>query len=64
MISLLPFVALFMMEKDGKIVIVGAGIFGLTVARQLALEGFRNIFVLDRHVPPVWFPPPSHSPLI
>jgi threonine dehydrogenase-like Zn-dependent dehydrogenase len=41
------------MEKSSKIVIVGAGVFGLTTARQLALEGFTNITVLDRHMVPV-----------
>ncbi|KAL5361484.1 FAD dependent oxidoreductase [Aspergillus floccosus] len=41
------------MEKDRKIVIVGAGIFGLSTASQLASEGYRNIVVLDRHMPPV-----------
>ncbi|KAF9892249.1 hypothetical protein FE257_002026 [Aspergillus nanangensis] len=41
------------MDKNSKIVIIGAGIFGLSTAAQLASEGHRNILVLDRHVPPV-----------
>ncbi|CAI7663494.1 unnamed protein product [Penicillium manginii] len=41
------------MEKNAKIVIIGAGIFGLSTAYQLASEGHQNIVVLDRHMPPV-----------
>ena len=41
------------MDKDSKIVIIGAGIFGLSTAYQLASEGYRNLVVLDRHMPPV-----------
>lgn len=41
------------MKKDKNIVVVGAGVFGLTTALELALQGYRNITVLDRHVPPV-----------
>ncbi|KAJ5089152.1 hypothetical protein N7532_007836 [Penicillium argentinense] len=41
------------MEKNSKIVIVGAGVFGLSTAYQLATEGYTNIVVLDRHMPPV-----------
>ncbi|KAF7554679.1 hypothetical protein G7Z17_g2731 [Cylindrodendrum hubeiense] len=41
------------MKKSDRIVVVGAGLFGLTAAHQLALEGYDNITVLDRHVPPV-----------
>lgn len=41
------------MNKDWNIVVVGAGVFGLTTALELALQGYRNITVLDRHVPPV-----------
>ncbi|KAJ6438378.1 sarcosine oxidase / L-pipecolate oxidase [Purpureocillium lavendulum] len=40
------------MDTHTKVVIIGAGIFGLTTAYQLALEGYKNIVVLDRHVPP------------
>lgn len=41
------------MNKDWNIVVVGAGVFGLTTALELALQGYCNITVLDRHVPPV-----------
>ena len=41
------------MEKDWNIVVVGAGVFGLTTALELALQGYRNVTILDRHVPPV-----------
>lgn len=41
------------MEKRNKIVVIGAGIFGLSTAHQLASEGYLNILVLDRHLPPV-----------
>ena len=41
------------MKKDWNIVVVGAGAFGLTTALELALQGYRNITVLDRDVPPV-----------
>jgi ribulose 1,5-bisphosphate synthetase/thiazole synthase len=40
-------------DTNSSIVIVGAGIFGLSTAYQLASEGYRNIVVLDRHMPPV-----------
>ncbi|KAF4341228.1 hypothetical protein FBEOM_4826 [Fusarium beomiforme] len=41
------------MDQTSKIVIIGAGLFGLTTAKQLALEGHQNITVIDRHMPPV-----------
>lgn len=41
------------MDKDSHVVIIGAGVFGLTTAYQLATEGYKNITVLDRHMPPV-----------
>ncbi|CAG9984026.1 unnamed protein product [Clonostachys byssicola] len=39
------------MDKTDRILIVGAGLFGLATARQLASEGHQNITVIDRHVP-------------
>lgn len=44
------------MDRKSRIVVVGAGVFGLTTACQLASEGHQNITVLDRHVPPVGQP--------
>lgn len=41
------------MDHYSKIVIIGAGVFGLTTAKQLTLEGHQNITVIDRHMPPV-----------
>ncbi|KAF5520441.1 L-pipecolate oxidase [Colletotrichum aenigma] len=41
------------MDKDSKVVIIGAGVFGLSTAVQLAIEGFKNVVVVDRHMPPV-----------
>lgn len=42
------------MKKTDRIVIVGAGVFGLSTAYQLASEGYQTITILDRHVPPVY----------
>ncbi|OAL32072.1 hypothetical protein AYO20_08010 [Fonsecaea nubica] len=41
------------MKKDTAIIIVGAGVFGLTTAYELASEGYHNIRVLHRHVAPL-----------
>ncbi|KIL86901.1 l-pipecolate oxidase [Fusarium avenaceum] len=41
------------MDHNSKIIIIGAGVFGLTTAKQLTLEGHQNITVIDRHMPPV-----------
>lgn len=41
------------MDKNSRVVIIGAGVFGLSAANQLALEGYHNILVLDKHTPPV-----------
>lgn len=40
-------------SKSQSIVIVGAGVFGLSTALELTKRGYSNITVLDRHVPPV-----------
>ncbi|OJJ07003.1 hypothetical protein ASPVEDRAFT_201469 [Aspergillus versicolor CBS 583.65] len=40
-------------DKKSRIVIVGAGVFGLSIAHQLASEGYKDVVVLDRHMPPV-----------
>ncbi|ATY59130.1 fructosyl amino acid oxidase [Cordyceps militaris] len=39
--------------KTDCIIIVGAGVFGLTTALELAARGYSNVSVLDRFVPPV-----------
>ena len=38
---------------NDRIVIIGAGVFGLSTARELAKRGYNNITVLDRYLPPV-----------
>lgn len=43
------------MASSDRVVIIGAGVFGLSLAYQLASEGNHNVTVMDRHVPPVWF---------
>ena len=42
-----------MPSKDASIIIVGAGVFGLTLARELCQRGYVRVTVLDRHLPPV-----------
>ncbi|KAL4805430.1 FAD dependent oxidoreductase [Aspergillus unguis] len=39
--------------KNESILIIGAGVFGLSTALELTKRGYTNITVLDRHVPPV-----------
>ncbi|KAB8242520.1 FAD dependent oxidoreductase [Aspergillus flavus] len=41
------------MDKNSRIVIVGAGVFGLSTAAKLASEGYKYVMVVDRHMPPV-----------
>jgi heterodisulfide reductase subunit A-like polyferredoxin len=41
------------MHKDSRIVVIGAGVFGLSTAVELAHKGYKNIVIVDRHVPPV-----------
>lgn len=41
------------MSKNQRIVIVGAGVFGLSMALKLAKEGYSSVVVLDRSLPPV-----------
>ncbi|PYH81091.1 FAD dependent oxidoreductase [Aspergillus uvarum CBS 121591] len=40
-------------SKSAAIVIVGAGVFGLSTALELTRRGYTNITVLDRHLAPV-----------
>ncbi|KAF2717806.1 FAD dependent oxidoreductase [Polychaeton citri CBS 116435] len=42
-----------MLSKEQSIVIVGAGVFGLSIADELANRGYINITILDRFSPPV-----------
>ena len=42
-----------MFAKNDKVVIVGAGVFGLTTALELRNKGYTDITVLDRTLPPV-----------
>ena len=42
-----------MPSKDASILIVGAGVFGLTLARELCQRAYTRVTVLDRHLPPV-----------
>ena len=41
------------MDKSERIVIVGAGVFGLSTALRLKEEGYASVTVLDRSMPPV-----------
>ena len=41
------------MKPTDRVVIVGAGVFGLTTALELHHQGFKDITVLDRTLPPV-----------
>lgn len=36
-------------QKSDRIVIIGAGVFGLSTALHLALRGYKNVTVFDRH---------------
>lgn len=42
-----------MPTKDSSIIIVGAGVFGLTLAHQLCQRGYNRVTILDRHSPSV-----------
>ena len=42
-----------MPSKASSVIIVGAGVFGLTLARELCQRGYIRVTVLDRHLPPV-----------
>ncbi|KFZ16085.1 hypothetical protein V501_02400 [Pseudogymnoascus sp. VKM F-4519 (FW-2642)] len=42
-----------MPSKEDSIIIVGAGVFGLTLAHELCQRGYIRVTVLDRHPPPV-----------
>lgn len=40
-------------DKNGRVLVVGAGVFGLSTALELKLRGYENVVVADRHPPPV-----------
>lgn len=40
-------------DPKAQIIIVGAGVFGLSTAYELACRGYSNITILDRSLPPV-----------
>ncbi|KAF9883292.1 hypothetical protein FE257_003783 [Aspergillus nanangensis] len=40
-------------SKTDRILIIGAGVFGLSIALELATRGYQNLTVLDRYPPPV-----------
>lgn len=42
-----------MPSKESSVIVVGAGVFGLTLARELCQRGYIRVTVLDRHLPPV-----------
>lgn len=37
------------LQKTDPIVIIGAGAFGLSTSLHLALRGYKNVTVFDRH---------------
>lgn len=37
------------LQKTDPIVIIGAGAFGLSTSLHLALRGYKNVIVFDRH---------------
>jgi sarcosine oxidase/L-pipecolate oxidase len=41
------------MDKEKRILVIGAGVFGLSTALELSRRGYTNITILDRHTPPV-----------
>lgn len=43
----------FTMQHTETVVVIGAGAFGLSTALELKQRGYREVIVLDRHVPPV-----------
>jgi len=40
-------------QKDAQVLVVGAGVFGLTLALELKRRGYKYVTVLDRYLPPV-----------
>lgn len=37
------------LQKSDRVVIIGAGVFGLSTSLHLALRGYKNVTVFDRH---------------
>lgn len=42
-----------MIAKKDKVIVIGAGVFGLSTALELRRRGYKNITILDRALPPV-----------
>ncbi|KEF62476.1 uncharacterized protein A1O9_00449 [Exophiala aquamarina CBS 119918] len=40
-------------KSDAKVLVIGAGVFGLTLALELNRRGYTDITILDRYLPPV-----------
>lgn len=40
-------------SKEKRLLIVGAGVFGLSTALELKLRGYKHVVVADRYLPPV-----------
>jgi sarcosine oxidase/L-pipecolate oxidase len=40
-------------NKDSRLLIIGAGVFGLSTALELKLRGYKNVTVADRYLAPV-----------
>lgn len=40
-------------SKDGAILVIGAGVFGLSTALELSKRSYTNVTILDRYLPPV-----------
>ena len=37
-----------MLEQHKKIIVIGGGILGLSIARRLMMQGYKNLIVLEK----------------